>query len=98
MEPTDKYFRFAELVQKLNPETDFILDEKARSASLTEHGITRVEKIMGVENLYEKDWESIHYIENALRAKTLYLIDRDYVVKDNQVTIVDEFTGRLMFG
>src|SRR3989344_5807944 len=97
-DPTDKYYKFAGLVEKLNPDTDFTIDEKSKSASLTEHGITRVEKILGVDNLYEKDWESIHHIENALRAKTLYLRDREYVVKDGQVTIVDEFTGRLMFG
>ena len=98
MEPTDKYYKFAELVEKLNPDTDFTIDEKQKSANLTEHGITRVEKILGIDNLYEKDWDTIHHIENALRAKTLYLRDREYVVKDNQVTIVDEFTGRLMFG
>jgi preprotein translocase subunit SecA len=98
VEPTDKYYKFAGLVEKLNPDTDFTIDEKAKSASLTEHGITRVEKILGTPNLYEKDFESIHHIENALRAKTLYLRDRDYIVKENKVTIVDEFTGRLMFG
>jgi preprotein translocase subunit SecA len=97
-EPTDKYYKFAELVEKLNPDTDFTIDEKSKSASLTEHGISRVEKILGVENLYEKDFDTIHHTENALRAKTLYLKDRDYIVKDNQVIIVDEFTGRLMFG
>ena len=97
-EPTDKYFKFAQMVDKLNPDTDFTIDEKVKSATLTEHGITRVEKILGVVNLYEKDWETIHHIENALRAKTLYLQDREYVVKDGAVTIVDEFTGRLMFG
>ncbi len=97
-EPTQKYYKFAEIVEKLNPDTDFKVDEKAKSASLTETGITRVEKILGVDNLYEKDFDSIHHIENALRAKSLYLKDRDYVVKDNQVTIVDEFTGRLMVG
>jgi preprotein translocase subunit SecA len=97
-EPTKKYYEFASLVEKLNPDTDFKVDEKSKSASLTEVGITRVEKILGVDNLYEKDFESIHHIENALRAKTLYLRDKDYVVKDNQVTIVDEFTGRLMVG
>lgn len=97
-EPTQKYYKFAELVEKLNPETDFKIDEKSKSASLTEVGITRVEKLLGVTNLYESDFESIHHIENALRAKTLYLKDKDYVVKDNQVTIVDEFTGRLMVG
>ena len=98
MEPTDKYYKFAQLVEKLNSDTDFKIDEKAKSASLTEHGITKVEKILGVSNLYEKDFESIHHIENALRARSLYLRDKDYVVKDNQVTIVDEFTGRLMIG
>ncbi|MEK7550847.1 MAG: preprotein translocase subunit SecA [Patescibacteria group bacterium] len=97
-EPTQKYYKFAEIVEKLNSDTDFKIDEKAKSASLTETGITRVEKILGVDNLYEKDFDSIHHIENALRAKTLYLRDKEYVVKDNQVTIVDEFTGRLMFG
>lgn len=97
-EPTDKYYKFAQFIDKLNADTDFTIDEKVKSASLTEHGITRVEKILGVDNLYEKDYDSIHHIENALRARTLYLRDRDYVVKDNQVTIVDEFTGRLMFG
>ena len=98
IEPTDKYYKFASLVEKLNSDTDFKIDEKAKSASLTEHGITKVEKILGVSNLYEKDFESIHHIENALRARSLYLKDKDYVVKDNQVTIVDEFTGRLMIG
>lgn len=97
-EPTKKYYDFASLVEKLNPDTDFKIDEKAKSATLTEMGITRVEKLLGVDNLYEKDFDSIHHIENALRAKAIYLRDRDYVVKDNQVTIVDEFTGRLMVG
>ena len=97
-EATDKYYKFSGLIEKLNPDTDFTIDEKFKSATLTEHGITRVEKILGIENLYEKDYDSIHHIENALRAKTLYLRDRDYVVKDDKVIIVDEFTGRLMFG
>ena len=97
-EPTQKYYKFAELVEKLNPDTDFKIDEKAKSATLTEHGITRVEKLLGMDNLYEKDFDAIHHIENALRAKTLYLQDKDYIIKDNQVIIVDEFTGRLMFG
>ena len=97
-EPTDKYYKFAQMVDKLSSDTDYKTDEKAKSASLTERGIARVEKILGVENLYEKDFDAIHHIENALRAKTLYLRDKDYVVKDNQVIIVDEFTGRLMVG
>ncbi len=98
MEPTEKYYKFAQLVDKLNSDTDFKIDEKAKSATLTEHGITKVEKVLGVSNLYEKDFDSIHHIENALRARSLYLKDKDYVVKDNQVIIVDEFTGRLMVG
>ena len=97
-EPTQKYYQFAQLVEKLNPDTDFKIDEKAKTATLTDHGIARVEKLLGVPNLYEKDFDAIHRIENALRAKTLFLKDRDYIVKDNQVIIVDEFTGRLMFG
>ncbi len=97
-EPTQKYYTFAQMVDKLNSDTDYKIDEKSKSASLTEMGITRVEKILGVDNLYEKDFESIHHIENALRARTLYLKDKDYVIKDDQVVIVDEFTGRLMVG
>ncbi len=97
-EPTQKYYQFAQMVEKLNPDTDYKIDEKSKSASLTETGITRVEKILGVDNLYEKDFESIHHIENALRAKTLYLRDKDYVIKEDQIVIVDEFTGRLMVG
>lgn len=98
MEPTNKYYKFAEIVEKLDGETDFKIDEKFKSAMLTEGGIEKVEKILGVDNLYEKDFETVHHIENALRAKALYLRDREYVVKDNQVIIVDEFTGRLMIG
>ncbi|HET7098688.1 MAG TPA: preprotein translocase subunit SecA [Patescibacteria group bacterium] len=97
-EPTQKYYKFASMIDKLEETTDYTIDEKSKSASLTEVGIEKVEKILGVDNLYEKEFESIHHIENALRAKTLYLLDKDYVVKDNQVTIVDEFTGRLMPG
>ncbi|MBI2268143.1 MAG: preprotein translocase subunit SecA [Candidatus Blackburnbacteria bacterium] len=97
-EPTDKYYKFAEIINRLSSDTDYVIDEKLKTANLTEHGVTKVEKILGVDNLYEKDFDVIHHIENALRARTLFLIDRDYVVKDDQVTIVDEFTGRLMFG
>lgn len=97
-EPTQKYYQFAGIVDKLNVDTDYKIDEKSKSASLTEQGITKVEKVLGVDNLYEKDFESIHHIENALRARSLYLKDKDYVVKDDEVIIVDEFTGRLMVG
>ncbi len=97
-EPTKKYYDFARLIGSLSADTDYSSDEKSKTANLTEHGIKKVEKILGVENLYEKDFDTIHHIENALRAKVHFLRDREYVIKDGQVVIVDEFTGRLMFG
>lgn len=97
-EPTDKYKKFASLVTKLTPEEDYSIDEKSKSASLTENGIKHVEEMLGVDNLYEKEFDTIHHLENALRARSLYLKDRDYVITDGQVIIVDEFTGRLMTG
>ncbi len=98
MEPTDKYYKFAQYIQGLGEAGDYAVDEKLKTATLTESGIEKLEKILGVDNLYEKDFDVIHHVENALRARTLYLKDRDYIVKDGQVIIVDEFTGRLMFG
>lgn len=97
-DPTDKYYRFAEIIKDLEETTDYTVDEKYKSSTLTEKGVEKVEKILKVDNLYEKDFDAIHHIENALRAKALYIKDREYVVKDGQVIIVDEFTGRLMFG
>jgi len=97
-EPTEKYYQFAKLIDSLSSDTDFTIDEKLKTANLTEHGVKKVEKLLGVDNLYEKDFDTIHHIENALRARTLFLRDKDYVVKDNEVIIVDEFTGRLMQG
>lgn len=97
-EPTSKYVEFTKIVDKLSGDTDFVVNEKERAAHLTEHGVLKIEKLLGVENLYEKDFQSLHHIEEALKAKTLFLKDRDYVVKDGEVVIVDEFTGRLMPG
>ena len=97
-DPTDKYFRFAKLIDELNSDIDYTIDEKLRVAQLTDHGLKKIEKKLGVENLYEKDFETIHHMEQALRARSLYRRDKDYVVKDDQVIIVDEHTGRLMFG
>ena len=97
-EPTQKYYEFAKLVDHLSSDTDYVIDEKHRTANLTEHGLKKVEKLLGIDNLYEKDFETIHHMENALKARTLFLRDRHYVVRDNQVIIVDEFTGRLMPG
>jgi len=97
-EPTQKYYEFAKIMDKLTGDTDYSIDEKARTAHLTEHGILKIEKMLGVDNLYEKDFSTLHHIEEALKARTLFFKDRDYVVRDGEVIIVDEFTGRLMPG
>lgn len=97
-EPTDKYIEFTKIVGQLDPEKDYVVNEKERAAHLTEEGVLHIEKILGVDNLYEKDFSALHHIEEALKARSLFLLDRDYVVKDGEVIIVDEFTGRLMPG
>ncbi|KKR82294.1 MAG: Protein translocase subunit SecA [Candidatus Daviesbacteria bacterium GW2011_GWA2_40_9] len=97
-EPTKKYYEFAALMEKLSSSTDYVIDEKQKTANLTEHGIVKVEKMLGIDNLYEKDFSTLHHIEQALKARALFQKDRDYVVKDGEVIIVDEFTGRLMPG
>ena len=97
-EPTQKYYQFAALVGALSKDTDYESDEKHKTVNLTEHGIKKIEKKLGVENLYEKDFETIHHLEQALKAREHFQKDKDYVVKDDEVIIVDEFTGRLMFG
>jgi len=97
-EPTDKYLKFSGLVQTLVRDQDYEVDEKLRTASLTDYGIKRMEKMLGIDNLYEKDYDTIHHMEQALKAMSLFQRDKDYVVKDNQVIIVDEHTGRLMYG
>ncbi|MEK7616974.1 MAG: preprotein translocase subunit SecA [Patescibacteria group bacterium] len=97
-EATEKYYSFSKLIDGLSKESDYVMDEKLRTAHLTEHGIAKLEKILKVDNLYEKDFSTLHHLEQALKAKTLFKKDKDYVVKDGEVIIVDEFTGRLMFG
>ena len=98
-DPTDKYYDFAKFVGQLDQETDYTVDEKRRATSLTEAGIAKLEKILGVKNIYDKDGiATIHQIEQAVRAKSLFKKDTHYVVRDNEIVIVDEFTGRLMFG
>ncbi|OPX89792.1 preprotein translocase subunit SecA [Pelotomaculum sp. PtaB.Bin117] len=96
---TDLYFTFAKVVPRLVRETDYNVDEKAHTVTITESGVAKVEKMIGVENLYDdKNVELTHHLNQALKAHGLMKRDRDYVVKDGQVIIVDEFTGRLMFG
>ncbi len=97
-ESTEKYYDFAKLVDKLVEKTDYAIDEKSRTANLTELGISKIERSLGVNNLYEKDFDTVHHVEESLKAKTLYHKDRDYVVREGEVIIVDEFTGRLLPG
>ena len=93
------YEDFARIIPKLNFETDYEIDEKRRVVTLTEEGINKIEKILGMGNIYEeKGMKYVHHLEQALRAHVLFKRDRDYVVKDGEVIIVDEFTGRLMPG
>ena len=93
------YQEFAKIVPQLKEEEDYEIDKKTKTVTLTEAGINKVERILGVENIYaEKGMRYLHYLEQSLRAHTLFKRDRDYIVKDGQVIIVDEFTGRLMPG
>jgi preprotein translocase subunit SecA len=98
-EATDKYYEFAKMVKGLKRDKDYIVDEKSKSSSLTDTGIERMEKLLGVQNIYEElGIENVHHIEQALKAHALFKKDRDYVIKDGEIIIVDEFTGRLMEG
>jgi len=98
-ESTDKYFRIDKIVPKLRREIDYQVDEKHRTVTLTEDGIAQSEKLLSVGNLYDpENMEILHHINQALKAHTLYKRDVEYVVKDGEVIIVDEFTGRLMPG
>ncbi|MFA6429279.1 MAG: preprotein translocase subunit SecA [Patescibacteria group bacterium] len=98
-EATGTYYRFADLVKQLVEKEDYTVDEKLRAVSITEAGISKMEKWLGIENLYiQGGMKMVHHLEQALRAHALYRLDRDYVVKDGEVIIVDEFTGRLMQG
>ncbi len=98
-ESTTKYGQHAQLVQNLQENVDYNRDEKQRIAVLTEEGIKKMESLLGVENIYtERGFEEVHHIEQALRAHAIYRRDVDYVVKDGEIIIVDEFTGRLMPG
>lgn len=97
-EPTQRYYEYAKLIEKLTSKIDYVMDEKLRTAHLTEHGLNKIEKMFGITNIYEKDFATVYHLEAALKAKTLFLQDKDYVVRDGEVVIVDEFTGRLMPG
>lgn len=96
---TELYYRFAALVANFREDEDYTVDEKAKQVAPTAQGIAKAEKFLGVENLYDVANDDLsHYLNQAIRAKALMKRDRDYVVHNGQVIIVDEFTGRLMFG
>ena len=98
-ESTAKYELYARHVRQLTEPAHYVRDEKQRAATLTEEGIRTMETLLGVDNIYtERGFEEVHHIEQALRAHAIYQRDVDYVVKDGEVIIVDEFTGRLMPG
>ena len=96
---TDDYYTVAKLVPQLKKEEDYTIDEKQKTVAPTEAGVAKMEKLLHVENLYDaENLELNHLFVQALRAQTMMTRDKDYVVKDGEVVIVDEFTGRLMYG
>jgi len=98
VEPTSKYYDYAKHIETLTKDADYAVDEKMKTATLTDLGVKRVEKKLGITNLYEESFDTIHHIEQALRARTLFQRDKDYIVREGEVIIVDEHTGRLMYG
>jgi preprotein translocase subunit SecA len=98
-ESTDKYYKINQIIPRLKESVDYTIEEKSKTVVFTEEGVSNVEKYLNVQNLYEpKNIEIVHHVNQALRAHTLFKRDVDYLVKDGQVIIVDEFTGRVMPG
>ncbi len=95
-QPAERYMEAARIVSTLLKGIDFEADEKFRNANLTDMGIRKVEKLLGVKNLYEEDFVMVHLMEQALTARALFEKDKDYIVKDGKIVIVDQFTGRLL--
>jgi len=99
LESSNLYKDFSTIVPKLKEPQDYNLDEKLKTASLTEEGINKIEKILGVSNIYEsKGIKYLHFLEQSLKAKVFFQKDKDYIVKDGEIIIIDEFTGRLLKG
>ncbi len=98
-ESTDQYIRFAQIAKQLQKESDYTVDEKAHSVPLTEAGVSKTETLLKISNLYgDENIELLHHVNAALKAKELFKRDVDYIVKEGEIIIVDEFTGRLMYG
>ncbi|MFH0928298.1 MAG: preprotein translocase subunit SecA, partial [bacterium] len=98
-ESSELYFKFAEVARRLKPDENYSVDEKMRAVSITESGIAEVDRFMNIPNLYVSGGVGmVHHLEAALKAEVLYKCDRDYVVKDGEIIIVDEFTGRMLPG
>ncbi len=98
-ESTKLYGQFASIVPQLIRDTDFTVDEKERAVNITDDGITKVEKALGIGNIYEDGkWHYVHHLEQSLKAQVIFERDKDYMVRDGNVIIVDEFTGRAMEG
>jgi len=98
-ESDDLYVKFSKIVESFKRDEDFIVDEKLKAIQLTDAGIDRAQQILGIDNIYtDADIKYVHHLETAVRAKALFEKDTDYVVKDDEIIIVDEFTGRLQPG
>ncbi|GAB6267861.1 MAG: preprotein translocase subunit SecA [Smithella sp.] len=98
-ESTDKYYKINQIIPRLKKDADYTIEEKSKTVVLTEEGVAHVEGFLNVQNLYEpRNIEIVHHVNQALRAHTLFRRDVDYLVKDGEVIIVDEFTGRIMPG
>ena len=98
-ESEDLYGKFAGIARKLKREVDYKVDEKMRATTLTDEGIEHAENLLGIGNIYtEKGIKYVHHLETAVRAEALFTRDKEYVVKNGEVIIVDEFTGRLQPG
>jgi len=95
--PSNKYYEYSKVVEKLSS-IDYKIDEKKRTAHLTDHGIGKIETMFGMKDIYEKDFDTVYHIEAALKARTLFHKNKDYIVREGQVVLIDEFTGRLLEG
>ncbi len=99
VQASEHYKTFARVASHLNEEEDYMVDEKLKAVSITESGIEKVEKMIGVENIYAPDnLRLVHFLQESLKAKALFKLDRDYIVRNGEIIIVDEFTGRMLMG